>query len=45
MKIFKMTLLIIVLALSSCQSIPIERKSKCACAWKEVNTQSMEALV
>ncbi len=45
MKIFKLTLIFLFVALTSCQSIPVERTSKCACNWKAINHQTDEVIV
>jgi hypothetical protein len=45
MKILKLTVIFLILALVSCQSIPIERTSHCACDWKPINNQTDRVLV
>jgi hypothetical protein len=40
MNILRITFAFLLVALTSCQSIPIERKSHCACNWKSMNSHT-----
>lgn len=37
MRIFKIFVAVLFLGLASCQTIPVERKNNCACAWQKTN--------